>query len=129
MAGIEKLHQQDVAATLASDLKKLSALFTDDGVLFNEGQAPLIGRPAYEAWVGKEMAQHPMVKVLKYVPDIRDVQIAGDVAYEWGYFDAVQQNSPGAQPVVFRGRLLRVLKRQRDGAWKFVRVMWQPAEK
>lgn len=128
MAAIEKLHQQDIAATVASDLARLSALWDNTGLLLGQGLPPM-DKTANDAWLRQHMAEFPQMKVLKYAPDIRDVQVAGDVAYEWGYFDAVQQNTPDAGPISFRGRFLRVLKRQADGTWKFARVMWQEAEK
>jgi ketosteroid isomerase-like protein len=60
------------------------------------------------------------------VPDIRDIQVAGDVAYEWGYFDAAQKSSDQQAPKGLLAKLLRVMKRQADGSWKFARVMWLP---
>jgi len=72
------------------------------------------------------LAKSPSVKEVKYVPDVRDVQVAGDVAYEWGYFDAAQKSSDQQAPVRVRAKLLRVMKRQVDGSWRFARVMWLP---
>ena len=37
MVGIEKLHQQDIAATLSSDPKALADLWTDDAVRLEPG--------------------------------------------------------------------------------------------
>jgi hypothetical protein len=42
-AGIEKLHEQDVAATLSGDLAALSELCTDDIVRLQQGQQAEIG--------------------------------------------------------------------------------------
>ena len=39
LRGIEKLHQKDVAATLANDPKQLAELWTDDAVRLEPGQA------------------------------------------------------------------------------------------
>jgi hypothetical protein len=71
-------------------------------------------------------AKSPSVKVVKYVPDIRDIQVAGNLAYEWGYFEAAQKSSDQQAPESLRAKLLRVMKRQPDGSWKFTRVMWLP---
>ena len=48
----------------------------------------------------------------------------GDWAFEWGYLDGTFQASGYAKPQVIRAKLLRVLKRQSNGSWKFARVMW-----
>jgi ketosteroid isomerase-like protein len=71
-------------------------------------------------------AESPSVKVVKYVPDIRDIQVAGNLAYEWGYFEAAQKSSDQQAPESLRAKLLRVMKRQPDGSWKFTHVMWLP---
>jgi uncharacterized protein (TIGR02246 family) len=125
-AGIEKLHQADVAATLARDLKGLTALWDDDAVLLQPGQPPIAGKAAFRQFVKQSFAKSPSGKVLKYVPDIRDLQVTGEVAYEWGYFDSIVRSSEQEQRVTFRARFVRVLKRQPDGSWKFTRVMWSP---
>ena len=54
-----------------------------------------------------------------YKPEIKDLQIAGDWAFEWGYFS--YKESAKSKPM--HGKLLRVIKKQPDGSWKFVRVM------
>ena len=68
----------------------------------------------------------PSIKGVEYVPNIRDIQVTGDVAYEWGFFDAAQKSSEQQAPKSLRAKLLRVMKRQPDGSWKFTRVMWLP---
>ena len=125
-AGIEKLHQADVAATLARDSESLVALWDTDALLLQPGQAPLMGQVAFREFVKQNFAQAPSAKVLKYVPDIRDVQVVGPVAYEWGYFDSTFQPSDHANPVTLRASFMRVLKQQPDGTWKFTRIMWAP---
>ena len=123
-AGIEKLHQADVAATLARDIDGLTTLWDDEAVLLQPGQAPIVGRVAFREFVKQNFAKSPSAKVLKYKPDIRDVQVVGGVAYEWGYFDSTFQTAEEAPPVMFRARFVRVLRQQADGSWKFTRVIW-----
>jgi ketosteroid isomerase-like protein len=123
-AGIERLHQDDIIATLARDTDALTALFDVDAVLSQPGTPPIVGKAAFHDFIKEALAKSPSVKVVKYVPDIRDIQVAGNVAYEWGYFDATQKASDQAVPHSVRAKLLRVMKRQADGSWKFTRVMW-----
>jgi len=54
-----------------------------------------------------------------YHAEIKDLQIAGDWAFEWGYFS--YKKSANIKPG--RGKVLRVIKRQPDGSWKFARVI------
>jgi len=124
--GIDKLHQQDIAATLSSNVDELTALWTDDGALIGAGAKPIAGKPAIRDFLSASFAKNPTMKVLKYEPEFEHLQVSGDVAYEWGYFNATQQGSPTSQPVTLRARFLRVLRRQPDASWKFSRVMWSP---
>ena len=124
--GIEKLHQADVAATLARDVEGLTALWDSDGVLLQPGQPAIEGQAAFRNFVEQSFVKHPSTQVLQYVPDIRDVQVAGGLAYEWGYFDSTFRASDQGQPVTFRAKFVRVLKQQADGSWKFTRVIWTP---
>lgn len=129
LGGIEKLHQQDVAATLAHDPQALADLFTDDAVLLEPSSPPVIGKQAILAENKKDQAEHPHMKVLSYKPDIKDIQIVDGIAYEWHYFDAsFSESGKGDDVQTFRGKVLRILKRQPDGSWKFARVMWNLAE-
>lgn len=109
-AGIEKLHQADVAATLAGDVEALTALWDPNGVLLQPGQPAIAGKSAFREFIKQSFAKSPSDKVLKYVPDIRDLQVAGEVAYEWGYFDSTFRPSDQEQPVSFRAKFVRVLK-------------------
>jgi len=128
MADIEKLHQLDIAATLAGDPQALADLFTDDAVLLEPGGQAQVGRRSILAEDEKEKAEHPEMKVLTYAPEIRDLKIADRWAFEWGYFSSSYRESPNGQAKSFRGKVLRVLHKQGDGSWKFARVMWNMAE-
>ena len=125
-AGIETLHQEDVAATLTRDPDALTALWDDDGVLLQPGQSPVIGKMAFREFLRQSLAKYPSTKVLKYAPDVRDVHVSGDVAYEWGFFDSTIKSPDHEQPTNFRARFVRILRRQPDGSWRFTRVMWAP---
>jgi ketosteroid isomerase-like protein len=124
LAGIEKLHQQDVRATLSQNIDELTDLWTDDGVLIEQGGPVLVGKAAIHADIVKSHKEDPYARDLSYAPHIRDIQIAGDWAIEWGTFDAAFQQGRDKRVVKFAGRFLRVLKRQKNGSWKFARVLW-----
>jgi Domain of unknown function (DUF4440) len=95
ITGIEKLHQQDIAPTVSSDIGQLVALWGDDGVLIGQGEKPLLGKAAIKTWLTENFAKAPSMKVLKYEPEVKGLEVVGDVAYEWGYFTATQQHCLG----------------------------------
>ena len=117
--GIEQLHQLDVEATLSDKADELAKLWDSEAVRIEPGRAAEVGKPEIYAndkrWESK--ADRP--KTLCYKSEIKDVQIAEDWAFEWGYFSYKDSSNP--KPM--RGKVLRVMKRQADGSWKFARVI------
>ena len=56
--------------------------------------------------------------------EVQDLQIAGDWAFEWGYYS--YQVEVNGKTETSQGKVMRVMRRQRDGSWKFARVMGFP---
>jgi uncharacterized protein (TIGR02246 family) len=125
LAAIEKLHQQDIAATLSRDPVALTDLWTDDAIRVGPGQPAEVGKQAIrqstERW-----AARPGLKVLTYVPETKDLTLWDGWAAEWGYFTASYVESPGGEPNKIRGARLWVLKKVGDGSWKVFRAMATP---
>jgi ketosteroid isomerase-like protein len=123
LAAIEKLHQQDIAATLSRDPVALTDLWTDDAVRMGIGQPAEVGKPSIRASNERHTANKGL-KVLSYVPEIKDLTFL-DVgwAVEWRTFTASIVESPGGEPKQIRGTVLIVLKKLPDGSWKCFRGM------
>ena len=122
LAAIEKLHQQDIAATLSRDPVALTDPWTDDAVRLGAGGQPAeVGKQAIRATNGRGVA-FPL-KVLTYVRETKDLTIWDGWAVEWHDFTASYVASPGAEPTQVRGTVLGVLKRLPDGSWKAFRAM------
>jgi uncharacterized protein (TIGR02246 family) len=122
LAAIEKLHQEDIQVTLSQDPKGLIDVWTEDGVRLNPGSPPVVGKQAIEADNEKNRAQYPEFQVLKYAPDIKEVQIADGWAIEVGSVEATYKLSAKDNPVSVHDKGMRLLKRQSDGSWKFALV-------
>ncbi len=86
LAAIEKLHSQDIAATLARDTEALTELFTDDGVRLQQGEPDDIGKRAIRATNERQKAASPELRVLSYVPETKELTVTDGWAFEWGYF-------------------------------------------
>jgi len=127
LRGIEKLHQKDVAATLANDPKQLAELWTDDAVRLEPGPAE-VGKELIAAHDLEMKNRNPATRILTYTPEIQDIKIVDGWAFEWGYFNSSYRDARDSPVKSFRGKLLRVLQKQPDGSWKFARVMWNLAE-
>ena len=121
-AAIETLHQQDIAATLSRDPAALVHLWTDDAIRLSPGQPADIGKQAIRETDERRWALQG-VKVLSYVPDVRDVTILDGWAVEWGHFTGSYLESPSGGAKQMRGTVLAVLKKLPDGTWKYFRRM------
>src|SRR5712692_6004062 len=125
MAGIEKLHTQEIAATLSRDTVALTDLWTDDAVRLRPGQPAEVGKKAIRE-SNERWSALPGVKVLSYVPETRDVTILNGWAVEWGYVTGSYVEAPGGEVKQIRGARLMVLKKMPDGSWKCFRGMGGP---
>jgi len=124
LADIEKLHQEDIKVTLSQDPKGLADVWDENGVRITPGNPPTVGKAAIAAENEKGRAEHPEFKVLKYAPDVKNLQIAiaDGWAIEVGSMEATYRLSAKDNPVTVSDKGMRLLKRQSDGSWKFALV-------
>src|SRR5262245_39909612 len=95
-AALERFHQQDIAATLSRDSGALTDLWTEDAIRLSPGQVAVVGRQAIRESHERWSALHD-VKVLSYVPEMKDLTILDGWAVEWGYFTGSYVESPGGE--------------------------------
>ena len=123
LEAIKKLEQEDIQVTLSQDPKGLVDVWAEDGVRLGPGRPPTVGKQAIAAENEKFRAQFPEFKVLKYAPVLVDIQVAGGWAIEVGNADAAYRMSAKDEPISVKEKgVVRVLKRQSDGSWKFAVV-------
>ena len=89
--------------------------FAEDGVMLNNGAAPVLGRAA----IIKAANWSPKDYQLSWTPT--DVQMgpSGDIGYTWGHFEGHSKDANG-NPVTTSGRYITIWKKQSDGSWKVV---------
>ena len=121
-AGIDRLHQQDVAATFSDKADELAKLWDNDAVRIQPGRPAEVSKAVIYANDKRWEASKGDHKTLCGHMEIQDVQIAGDWAFEWAYFSMKERSADG-KVSTGQGKVLRVLHRQADGSWKFARVM------
>jgi ketosteroid isomerase-like protein len=125
---IEKLHEQDIKATLAFDPNELAKLWADDAVRVQHnqpepGQTTIDkGKAEIRATDEKQKRESPQAKVEEYTPDIRGLTVCDGWAFESVTFTSRVRLAPGGEVVRFEGKAARVLQRQQDGTWKFAWV-------
>ena len=82
-------------------------------------------------WVGewrratneRQKAATPELRVLSYVPEIKELTIMDGWAFEWRYYAASYVEWPGGEVKRIRGKVVMVLKKLPDGSWKAARAM------
>jgi ketosteroid isomerase-like protein len=122
LVAIEKLHKADVDATLTQDPSYLTKLWSEDAVKLDTSGPPVVGIKALGEMYQKFRVDYPDFQVLKYAPDIKDLQVADGWAIEVISGESTYKLSAKDNPVTVKGEAMRVLKRQSDGSWKFALV-------
>lgn len=120
---IRELHEKDIGASKARDFDTLLSLWTEDGVLLEPGKKPLIGIDAIKAYMDRQKEVSRTYAIKKYEHRWEEIKVIGDWAFEWGYFDAEGEVTGTGELIAQRGKLLRLLQKQKDGSWKVARVI------
>lgn len=121
-AGIEKLHRADIDTTVTQGPEGMSKLWSEDGVNLQTPGGPTVGIGAIKESYEKFRSEHPEFRVLKYSPEFKDLQFVEGWAIEVIDANATFKMSAKDDPVTVQNQLVRVLKRQSDGSWKFALV-------
>lgn len=127
-AAIQKLHDEDIEASLALDTNALEALWTDDIVTMAPGSPPVVGRDANTKKLEAGVAKLKSTQVLAFDEQWQEVRIEGDWAYEWGSMSGRLQPFTGGKETDYKMNVMRVLNRQPDGTWKIARSIYNDAE-
>ncbi len=123
LAAIRELHAKDIEASKARDFDTLLSFWTDDGVLLEPGKKPTIGIKAIKSYMEEQKEVSKTYAIKKYEHRWEEIKVIGDWAFEWGYFDAAAEMTASGEAIEQRGKLLRILRKQKDGSWKVARVI------
>jgi ketosteroid isomerase-like protein len=126
-AAIQKLHDLDIEASLALDVPKLEALWTDDIVTMAPGGPAVVGRAANNKKLEDAAAKLKAMEILGFNEQWQEVRIQGDWAYEWGTMSGRMQPFAGGKEIDYTLNVMRVLNRQPDDTWKIARSIYNDA--
>lgn len=130
---LDAFNQEFVAACQRMDHKADAAFWTEDGVDLLPGLAPMVGKAKISAWLDSLTPQLAGAKMQYCTVDWQDIQIHGDLSYEWGINRQKIEFPPPRKPFEGNGKILLILKRQQDGSWKVALEAWngnpQPSDK
>ncbi|HSG00938.1 MAG TPA: SgcJ/EcaC family oxidoreductase [Vicinamibacterales bacterium] len=117
LAAISALRDAFRTGFNAGDAAALAALFTDDAVLMNPGQATAAGPAAIEALYGQLFAE--MTAQTEIRPEATEV--SGSLAYDSGTYTGTMTPKAGGDAMTEEGRYVVILKKGADGSWKIAR--------
>ena len=121
MIGIQRLHEQDKEATLSDSADQLAKLWDKEAIRFPADRPAEIGAAVIDADDKQWEMNSGRERSLCYDLETQDIQIAGDWAFEWGY--GSYKIAKGDKVSVQYGKVMRVMKKQSDGTWRFARAM------
>ena len=119
---IEEIHRRDVEATKAGDTEALKSLMDAQCVVFPPDCEPTNGQ-AYLDQVWPSSTDESQPEILELVQDWQELCVFGDFAYEQGVVRYTVREA-GGQVIRETQQLIRILRRQPDGAWRVYRAIW-----
>lgn len=127
-AGVVAFNHALAAATRAMDNHAILALWEDGGTSLLPDMPPIEGKPAITSFLADVGKQLRGAQMRKFELACHAVQIAGDWASEWCEEHQVISFANDRPPFNGTGRMLLVLHRGPNRAWRLSREMWQPAK-
>ena len=62
--------------------------------------------------------------LVEYNQDFKEIKISGDYAFEWGCYSGEYISGTDKHRIRGSGKLMRILKLDKDGTWKVFRAIW-----
>ena len=120
-AGIRSADSAFMAAANAGDAEQIAEVYTEDGSLLAPNLPPQKGRDAVRAFWGGFLDAY----TVRFEVASDTIEGRGDLAYNQGHyrFTAVPK-AKGVPGIADEGKFLEILKKQRDGSWKYVLDMY-----
>ncbi len=123
---IERLHRRDMQASAAGDYETLRSLVDDEAMMFPPGGAVQRGAKDFDAAFLRMNGAPKTHQVLEYRLEFEEVKIFGNFAVEWGAIRGATRDIATGRVIHSEYHVMRVLRRQRNGAWKVYRSIWAP---
>lgn len=121
---VEAFNRKEESSCRKMDHPAAEALWADDGVDLIPGMQPMVGKAAIAKWLDGISAQTRGAKMDYCTIDWRQVKIQGDWVYEWGVTRQKIEFPPPQKSFESVGKMLLILKRQRNGLWKIELESW-----
>ena len=105
-------------AVLAGDWPAVVSVYAEDGMLLPPNASTVQGRAAIQNFFSA------FPKITEFKRSLVEIEGQGDLAYPRATYEMTMM-PPGAKaPLKDRGKVIAVWRKQPDGSWRVLRVMW-----
>jgi ketosteroid isomerase-like protein len=119
-AEIHKLLDGIAGSFKTGDMEQVLAVYADDVLVLGIDQPDVAGKDAFR----KVLADQPQDVTINVRMDTKELEIAGDLAYERGTYTAeISSKATGALLQTVTNRHIHIFKRQPNGHWQAWRLM------
>jgi ketosteroid isomerase-like protein len=124
--GIAALQKLEISASIGFNVDALLDLWIDNSVLLPPRHDPIVGKAALRRFVEEKKQQYANYDMLGYDEDWNEVMAVGEYAYQWGMVSYRLRPATGSE-IAGSVHVIRILKREQDGAWRVSRAIWNEA--
>ena len=124
LQAIQELHAKDKAASLQGDIRTLLSLFAEDGIVIPAEGEIIKRKEGLKKMLEQNFKDQEDYTLIEYKHDFKEIKIMGEYAYEWGLYSGAYKSKKNDKILTGSGKLMRILKRQKDGSWKISRSIW-----
>jgi uncharacterized protein (TIGR02246 family) len=121
---VDAFNQTFIEACQKMNHPAAAALWSEDGADLLPGMAPMVGKAKISEWLNSLTPQLAGAKMVYCTVDWQDIQIHGDLAYEWGINRQKIDFPPPKKSFQNEGKIVLILKRQSDGSWRIALESW-----
>ena len=126
-SGVQAFNQAMIDATKRMDNAAVLALWENDGVSLLPSTPPIVGKTAIAQFLNDVTSRIGRAHMTSFTMTCSDPTISGDWASEWCTEHQVVAFDDNRPPFDGQGKMLFVLHRGGDGAWRIKSEMWNQA--
>lgn len=116
---IKELHAKTEAAVFSNDWDEILKLYTDDAIQIAPKEEPLIGKSDIAG------RMYPLnFNFIERENIIQEIDGNGDIAFYWSRLTQKIQVENGDSISVSGARMIRILKKQKEGSWLVSHDIW-----
>ena len=116
--------KKNLNASLSGNVDSLISLWDNNGLMLPSKEEPVSGIKAITKYLQNAHSKRVNIDLLEYKHDFKELNIVDTLAYEWGFYKNKIRVKRNGSIITVKGKLFRVLRKNKNGDWKVFRAMW-----